>query len=1708
MKHLNLKTPLTLLVSILLAVSAHVQALDFGEWTSNVKQAKTLALQTNRPIFVVANSFNCTHCDNLNDRALETDVFKAFARKNQIVLFRTDDSLIELSMAITNTYASLCHYGSVSPHIFLFHVKSTANLNNTSSTAFSKSEVDLAKVTWATSETPYCGKQFLSSTTVFGIPLGREDYWNSTIVGNLLAKFFPNDYWNSPLQYPDITNMDKEDENYDPDAQPDDPDDPVTPDPTPTPISGDWQDLDKWDGIWVTNVANAKKYALENNRPLFAVINAYNCTHCDNLKYNALETSEFLKFASDNKIVLFKTTDQSLSLANHVVDKYASTCHYNSVSPHLFLFKVKDGANVTSTSDTALDPSQVDLVQVTWSTSEIPYCGKNFVASTSIFGVRIGAESSWSAPLVENVIQKFFPNTGWDTITPEATGPGGYEDAVAMPRIPNQSNPPGTSGYSDKWYSYVSSINLAKGTSVQTWFTFRGDGGKRYWFNTHVLPTAAAGTGTYSMTAEIYAASGDKPATSPLYTLQSNNLENFSKGFVFDAPSNSGIGKTFYLRLIGTSSSSSSKLPVFDLQVHETTSSPSIGSVTNPRWSGAAKGTWTMDLDKAMELACKTNTPLLIYFSGVAWCPHCINMEHNTFSQSSFTSALSNYYAVVLENQRRSPAGDTEYPGYGPSLLVDDSSKGYLTANSLSASEGQAKLQANMNVQKSLLLPGKTKIGYPTLMLCRVTQQGSSYNLDPVGRFGEDDGDTAAKALAMLQRLTTLYQAGYSESAAYPEHSSLELDTSGNSQSIPVSDFAVTWLRFTLFAGETVEVTGSASPVQKGATITYSILDNDYIPLMTTESMDLSQPSSFRFTWPENETKELWLKVTTTGQTDVTTLSLTATSSIIVSELKIPDSKIIVNRREKMVQIPLSLVVHHPEFLDDTPVSFYYRVMPAKAGQSDQPAPENYFDGTVWKEYIWDDLSQTTMTIPVGIHVPQGEEAWDDTVDFVIAFQDGGTPTCTIPENAYAIVGITTYPVFLECATEYNLFVGLNTVLDFPICPSDYMKVATVSPSKLPAGMTFVDNSNDPDNPRLTIKGTPTEATSKKVNLGLIYNDGDNLNSTNLSVTLNVSEIDNDLISKKAFSGVFRTANEVGIAGSLFIMKEPEGTLAITVSTGQAPQPLTTRVSSWQYDSDTQALTADTTFDNGSTLRISISQDVRSAVFTSAQGTLFQCSDLQPVTATPEQYAGMYNVALRQYNDLVGLSEGWIHMNIDADGIVSMKIMTYVHETVYDFTTCVTDGASDGVLSFFVPYFSQGNYFSKVCGVMNIVPKSARSSQEILSWVSACSDNDCLFAYDDAVVLLKICGTVFDSSKTITECLGQSQATLVLEIPNTEEALVSHIVPMEETEKFVFTPQEDDRILTSADNQMIINEADGTFTMPAFVLQRKKNQSSLTKVPVEIKGIVIPTSLDCCGADSNIAIAYGYYRYPAQNGNIYRVYFRPTYPHTSMPTPTLSIDTLEDGVIYADYSVKTTDPEYDDDDLTDQAIILCNSNNQYYAFTNGQILLPGTGNWLVTALDKNALYSESSITPLGGIVEVTYGTTMQEGEIPLTPGWNLIGIPYGLTIMPETTMLDKNGKPASLMTLDAASNCYVFANEIQSGNAYWLFARSGDSFHFSALEIASSNTTSDFIPNGWSMKAYSRKLDVSSIFKYVKGKFLPVTDADTLDDTQGVLIYK
>lgn len=1697
----NLSQTLTLLIALLLATTT-AHALDFGEWTSNAKQAKTLASQTGRPIFAVMNAIFCAHCENLRTKALETDEFKAFARKNQIVLFTSDDSTLSLSNAVVRDYANICQYGSLAPHIFLFHVKSTANLNDSSSNAFSESEVDLVQVIWSTSENKYCGKQFMSDGNIFGVNLGNEANWNPTILGNVLAKFFPNNYWSSQLQYPDITNIDDENPNYNPDDDPDNPDDPITPDPTPW--SGDWQDLDKWDGIWLTDIAKAKKYAYENNRPLFAVMNSILCSHCENLRSKALETDEFRQFASENKLILYQSSDASVSLSNRVVSNYSHLCLYGSLSPHIFLFKVKDGANLTSTAASALDSDQVELVQVTWSTSENKYCGKQFMADSSIFGISIGEESNWNATTLGNVIKKFFPNTGWETLTPQATGPSGYEDAVALPRIPNQSNPPETSGYSDKWYSYASNINLAKGTSVQTWFTFQGDGGKRYWFNTHVLPTAAAGTGTYSMTAEIYSSSGNKPATSPLYTLQSSNLDTFSKGFAFDAPSNSGTGKTFFLRLAGTSSSSSSKLPVFDLQVHETISSPASGTVTNPRWTGATKGLWTMDLDKAKELAYKTNTPLLLYFVGVAWCPHCINMEHNTFNQSAFTSALSNYYAVVLDNQRRSPSGDTAYPGYGPSLLVDNSPLGYLKANSISESDGQAKLQANLNVQKSLIVPGKNRVGYPTLVLCRVTKQGNDYNLDPIGRFGEDDGDTASKAVATLQKLTTLYQAGYSESSAYQETSEIELDTSGEVQTtIPVSDTLVTWLKFTLLQGETLEVIGSTTNATQGATIAYSVYDMDGILLDTSEKQNLTQETSYRFTYPENEAKDLWLKVTVEGQQDIATLTLTAKTSLIISELILPNTPVFVNRRETTVEVPISLLVHHPEYAEDEPISFYYRVMPADATQSVTPAPARFFDGTGWTQFFWDDLTQNTVSIPVGIHVPASEENWDDMQDFVIAFKEDGLGLCTIPENAFTKVSITAYPMFLDCQTDFTLYTGLNTVLDFPICPSDYM---TITARNLPTGLSFVNNSEDHDNPRLTIKGTPTVEGTKKATLSIIYNNGTDLVPLSLPVTIKVISIDNDLIFKTAFAGVLRSSLETGIAGSLVMTRNAENEMVATIITGESTEPQTAIIGLWEYDSATNALTTNAVFDDGATLNVTLSDTIQTAVFISSRGTQYHCQALAPVTETPSQYVGVYNIALRQSYDISGhSSEGWIHMKVDNAGVATMKIMTYATGVVQEFTTCVTDGANGGTALFYLPYFVQNDCVGKVYGLMNITPKSERTS-EALSWISDCSDSESIFIYGGEQISLKVCGTVFDKSKSISDCVGQTTCVFVAETPDLDKAIVAPLATMEETSKFIFTPVTNDSILFPPEWQITVNEEDGTFTLPAFALKRGKNQALLTQVPIEIKGIFVPTSLDCCGADDNVAIAYGYYRYPAEDGDIYHVCLKAVYPNMPMPPPQLALDMIDTdaNLIYAYYDIIADS----DDDLTDQAIVICHSDTRYYAFTNGMILLPGNGDWQVTSLHTGKTYAESAAVALGGITTLAYGTTGQEGESHLKQGWNLIGIPFGLTIPADASLLDKDGNPVSLMMHDPASASYVSTTTVQSGKAYWLFVRSDDTFSLTALDSASLASMPK-LPRGWSMSAYSPLLDASVIYKYINGKFIQVQQGDTnLNDTKGVMVYK
>ena len=66
---------------------------------------------------------------------------------------------------------------------------------------------------------------------------------------------------------------------------------------------------------------------------------------------------------------------------------------------------------------------------------------------------------------------------------------------------------------------------------------------------------------------------------------------------------------------------------------------------------------WTTDLEKALDQAKKEKKAVLVEFTGSDWCPPCIAMRKNVFSQKEFVKAASKDFILV---ELDFPKGDPE----------------------------------------------------------------------------------------------------------------------------------------------------------------------------------------------------------------------------------------------------------------------------------------------------------------------------------------------------------------------------------------------------------------------------------------------------------------------------------------------------------------------------------------------------------------------------------------------------------------------------------------------------------------------------------------------------------------------------------------------------------------------------------------------------------------------------------------------------------------------------------------------------------------------------------------------------------------------------------------------------------------------------------------------------------------------------------------
>ena len=110
-----------------------------------------------------------------------------------------------------------------------------------------------------------------------------------------------------------------------------------------------------------------------------------------------------------------------------------------------------------------------------------------------------------------------------------------------------------------------------------------------------------------------------------------------------------------------------------------------ISAVTALR---AAELTWQTDFTQASQQAAQEHKYILLDFTGSDWCPWCIKMDKEVFSQSQFSEfALKNLILVKLDfprkaaqsaaekNQNKELATKYEIKGFPTYILLDPSGK-------------------------------------------------------------------------------------------------------------------------------------------------------------------------------------------------------------------------------------------------------------------------------------------------------------------------------------------------------------------------------------------------------------------------------------------------------------------------------------------------------------------------------------------------------------------------------------------------------------------------------------------------------------------------------------------------------------------------------------------------------------------------------------------------------------------------------------------------------------------------------------------------------------------------------------------------------------------------------------------------------------------------------------------------------------------------
>jgi len=128
-----------------------------------------------------------------------------------------------------------------------------------------------------------------------------------------------------------------------------------------------------------------------------------------------------------------------------------------------------------------------------------------------------------------------------------------------------------------------------------------------------------------------------------------------SAGVSIDAELVSADGENVTLRLRSgkVTTFPQSKLSTVDqdfIKANKDAKSAAATTEAKPVVEANRKAKWLTKMDKAQEQSKETGLPILVLFTGTSWCPYCIKLEKEVFSQSDFkTFADQNLVLLLLD---------------------------------------------------------------------------------------------------------------------------------------------------------------------------------------------------------------------------------------------------------------------------------------------------------------------------------------------------------------------------------------------------------------------------------------------------------------------------------------------------------------------------------------------------------------------------------------------------------------------------------------------------------------------------------------------------------------------------------------------------------------------------------------------------------------------------------------------------------------------------------------------------------------------------------------------------------------------------------------------------------------------------------------------------------------------------------------------------